>query len=105
MTDPAQSSPTSRSRTRRPGVDLVAVLEERVQLLVESYRKGKHTIQDLRGQIAERDQRIRELSKRIETSGRLRNEVRRRIVRLVHEVEKLEHNEGKGARPRRAART
>ena len=72
------------------GADLIELLERRVAALVDSYRKAKLTTQDLRGKVAERDQRIRELTKRMESSKRVRGAVRKRIQTLMAEVEKLE---------------
>lgn len=76
--------------TERGAVDLVGLLEERVARLVERHRDARKTIQDMRGQLKDREQRIGELTDRIYTLGRVRDDARKRLEALIAQIDRME---------------
>ncbi len=76
--------------TERTAPDLVGLLEGKVARLVERYRDARKTIEDLRGQLKDREQRIGELTDRVYTLGRVRDVARKRLDTLIAEVDRME---------------
>ena len=74
----------------RGTVDLVGLLEEKVARLVERHREARKTIQDMRVQLKEREQRIGELTDRVYTLGRVRDDARKRLEALIAQIDRLE---------------
>jgi chromosome segregation ATPase len=73
-----------------PKGDLLEVLTFRVESLVERHRKVRQEIEELSARLAEREKRIRELEKGMESAKRLRRDVGKRIDGLIAQVERLE---------------
>ncbi len=76
--------------TERGAPDLVGLLEEKVARLVERHRDARKTIEDLRGQLKDREKRIGELTDRVYTLGRVRDDARKRLDTLIAEVDRME---------------
>jgi chromosome segregation ATPase len=72
-----------------PG-DLLDLLEERTRALVERYRESQLTIEELRAELAEREQRIAELQEHVSLLDRNRTEARRRVEAMIREVERAQ---------------
>ncbi len=70
--------------------DLIGVLATRVESLVERFRAAQIRIEELDEQLAERDRWIRELTQKQEGSERRRKDIRKRVDRLIVQVERLE---------------
>ncbi len=70
--------------------DLIGVLGTRVEALVERFRAAQIRIEELDEQLAERDRWIRELTQKQEGSERRRKDIRKRVDRLIEQVERLE---------------
>ncbi len=83
-----QSSRGSSAAT--PQGDLLGVLSVRVESLVERFRKAQRRIAELDAQVAERDGSIAKLVRAQEASKRGRNDVSKRVERLLAQVERLE---------------
>ena len=69
--------------------DLLAVLEQRVQRLVDRQRSVAETERDLREHIEDRDRLIRELNGKLEALEKLRAEAAARVDRLIEQVDLL----------------
>ena len=79
--------PVSPAQTL-PG-DLLGNLELRVQRLVGRHREAHEESRDLREQLADRDQLIRELSGKLEGLEKLRAEAATRVESLIEQVDRL----------------
>jgi uncharacterized protein involved in exopolysaccharide biosynthesis len=71
------------------GEDLVAVLDSRVQRLVERHRATQRAVSELREALAARDRRIVELDAKLASVERARAELVGRIDALLADVERL----------------
>ncbi len=71
-------------------LDLIDLLEERVARLVERHREARKTISDLRGQLKERESRIGDLTDKVYTLGRVRDEAHKRVDELISRIDRLE---------------
>ena len=95
MTEPAEHLQPSRSSGGSPPEgDLLGLLTTRVESLVERFRAAQQRIKDLDAKLAERERFIGELKQAQEASKRRRRDVRKRIDRLIAQVERLERTGG-----------
>lgn len=72
-----------------PG-DLLDLLEARTRALVDRYRESQVTIEELRSELAEREQRIAELQEHVSLLDRNRTEARRRVEGMIREIERAQ---------------
>lgn len=97
MTQPSEALASSgRARSDPASADLLGVLEQRLERLVDRYREGRRTVQELRGLLKERDKRIGELNDKVYALARLRTDARKHVDRLLGELERLERQDGRG---------
>ncbi len=91
MTEHAEHlQPSPDARAEISDADLIGVLAARVESLVERFRAAQIRIEELDEQLAERDRWIRELTQKQEGSERCRKDIRKRVDRLIEQVERLE---------------
>ncbi len=90
---PGQLQPSRSSNAAIPEGDLLGVLATRVESLVERFRAAQRRIAELDAQLAERGRGIAELTRAQEASKRRRSDARKRIERLLAQVERLEQGE------------
>ena len=91
MTEHAEHLQPSRdSGAGTSDADLIGVLATRVESLVERFRAAQIRIEELDEQLAERDRWIRELTQKQEVAARRRKDARKRVDRLIEQVERLE---------------
>jgi septal ring factor EnvC (AmiA/AmiB activator) len=72
-----------------PGA-LLDLLEARTGALVERYRESQQMLEELRAELADREQRIAELQEHISVLDRNRTEARKRLEGLVREIERVQ---------------
>jgi cell division septum initiation protein DivIVA len=70
--------------------DLLNLLESRTRKLVDRYKRSQQTVEELRAQVRERDQRLGELTQRVRTLERKRVEARQRVQGIIERIERLE---------------
>ena len=78
-------------------VDLLDLLEARTRALVDRYRESQQTIEELRMELADREQRIAELQEHVSVLERNRTEVRSRVEGMIREIERVQRAQSRSS--------
>jgi hypothetical protein len=89
----AQVEPSRITRQTASQEDLIAVLGVRVESLVANYREARQQVAVLDAELTERNARVRELEKKMESMIRARRGMTERIDGLIAQLERLERNQ------------
>ncbi len=81
------------------GTDLLRVLEDRITGLVDRHREARKRIGELQTRLDASEARAAALSDSVAAAGRLRDELRDRIGRVLARVEAIERVDGGEACP------
>ncbi len=76
---------------------LIDQLEERLRDLVDRYQSQRRSIGELRAQGKEQDRRISELEARVYALNGARTTARKRLDKLIAEMDRRERSTGKGS--------
>ena len=79
------------------GTDLLRVLEDRIGELIDRHRGAQKRIAELQARVDASEAQVSELSGRAAAADNLRDELRKRVARLLVRVEAIELIGGDGS--------